>query len=38
MTWLQWYALIGIPALLLTGAYVAVRLSAHDDRRAGPAE
>lgn len=30
MTILQWYALIGVPLLLLAGAIAAVRLSAHD--------
>lgn len=42
MTLLQWYALVGVPLILLAGAYGAVRLAEHDrrnaDRHAGPAE
>lgn len=41
MTLLHWYALVGVPVILLAGAYLAVRLSAHDadqNHRAGPAE
>jgi len=40
MTLLQWYALVGVPALLLAGAYIATRVAAHDakaDRRHHPA-
>ena len=32
MTVLHWYALVGVPLLLLAGAYAAVRLSAFDAR------
>jgi hypothetical protein len=42
MTWLQWYALVGVPIILLIGAFAADRLSAYDsrhaDHRTGPAE
>lgn len=35
MTLLQWYALVGIPAILLVGAFAATRLAAHDAKREG---
>lgn len=38
MTFLQWYALVGVPVLLLIGAYAADRLSAYDSRHIDPAE
>lgn len=33
MTLLQWYALVGVPLILLAGAYAAIRLAAHDERQ-----
>ncbi|ADH87628.1 hypothetical protein Snov_0294 [Ancylobacter novellus DSM 506] len=42
MTLLQWYILVGVPFILLAGAFAADRLSAYDsrhaDRHTGPAE
>lgn len=42
MTVLHWYALVGVPLILLAAAWGATRLAAHDserDRRHhGPAE
>jgi hypothetical protein len=33
VTILQWYLLVGVPALLLLGGYAATRLAAHDQRQ-----
>ena len=35
MTLLQWYALVGVPLLLLVGAFAATRLAAHDSKQEG---